>query len=95
MSNIATRRSGAALRRVLSITGLAALLAAVTTGIGFGATLWARHASVRSMGQLAVLGFAGTFLTGTLLWPMVRRLMEELVARRRTAREVPEPEAEL
>ena len=64
------------LGRLLRTTGFAALLAALTTASGFGATLGARHAGVRSMGQLAVAGFACTFLAGTVLLPMVRRLLE-------------------
>lgn len=70
------------LGRVLRTTGFAGLLAALTTAIGFGSTLWARHAGVRSMGELAVAGFICTFFAGTVLLPMARRLMEGLSRRK-------------
>ncbi len=62
--------------KVLFTTGSAAVLASVTTGIGFASTLIAHHNGIKSMGQLAVVGFAGSLLASTVLFPAVLRVLE-------------------
>ena len=66
---------GSVLKVVLT-TGAAAVLASLTTGIGFAATLIAHHNGIKSMGQLAVVGFAGSLLASTVLFPAVLRVLE-------------------
>ena len=62
--------------KVVFTTGTAALLASLTTGIGFAATLIAHHNGIKSMGELAVVGFLGSLLASTVLFPAVLRALE-------------------
>ena len=62
--------------KVVFTTGAAALLASLTTGIGFAATLIAHHNGIKSMGELAVVGFLGSLLASTVLFPAVLRALE-------------------
>lgn len=62
--------------RVVATTGLAALLAAATTAIGFGTTLLSHHLGIRSMGELALAGFTSAFVACSVLLPAFLRLLE-------------------
>ena len=62
--------------RVVSTTGSAALLASTTTAIGFGTTVTAHHAGINSLGWLAVIGIASTFVGSTIFFPSVLHLLE-------------------
>lgn len=61
---------------LIRTTGAAAMLASVTTGIGFASTLVAHHNGIKSMGELAVVGFVATLLASTVLFPAVLRVLE-------------------
>ena len=62
--------------KVVRTTGSAALLASLTTTIGFGSTILAHHAGVRSMGELALLGFTCAFVASTVFFPALIRAFE-------------------
>ena len=64
--------------KVVSTTGTAALLASITTGIGFGATIIAHHGGIKSMGQLALVGFTAMLIASTVLFPAILQLLEQL-----------------
>ena len=70
--------------KVVMTTGAAAVLASLTTGIGFAATLIAHHNGIKSMGELAVVGFTGSLLASTILFPAVLRVLERTQADGRT-----------
>lgn len=57
--------------RTLSLgsTGPAALLASLTTCLGFGATLLAHHRGIQSMGALALVGISATLLVTVFVLP--------------------------
>ena len=61
---------------VLRQTGLAALIATLTNGAGYGALLVAHHEGLRSIGQLAVLGVICTSIGTTVLFPALLALLE-------------------
>lgn len=61
---------------VVSTTGSASFLASGTTGIGFGAAVTAYHYGVQTMGWLAIIGFTCTFLSTTVFFPALLRLLE-------------------
>lgn len=63
--------------KVVATTGTAALLASVTTGIGFAATIIAHHNGIKSMGELALLGFGCTLIASTALLPAVLQLLDQ------------------
>jgi predicted RND superfamily exporter protein len=65
-------------RLVIRTTGMAALLASATTGIGFGATLISHHVGLQTLGSLAVTGIAVTFVASTLFFPCFLILIEKL-----------------
>ena len=62
--------------RVVRTTGSAAFLATATTAVGFGATITAHHTGVRSLGQLALLGLGAAFISSTLFFPCLLRVLE-------------------
>ena len=64
------------LPKVIATTGAASFLATGTTAIGFGAAVTASHAGVQSLGWLAIAGFACTFISSTVFFPAVLRLLE-------------------
>lgn len=61
---------------VLRTTGTAALLASVTTGIGFGSSLISHHLGLKSLGTLAVIGISATFVASTVFFPCLLSLLE-------------------
>lgn len=75
---------------VVSTTGSASFLASATTAIGFGAAITAHHLGVRSLGSLALIGFSCTFVSSTVFFPAVLRVLE-LSSRRSRARDAAWP----
>lgn len=77
------REEGAgSLALVVRQTGLAALLASLTTAVGFGASLVSHHVGLRSMGWLAILGIACTFVAATLFFPAFLALRERSIVQK-------------
>jgi len=64
------------LARVLRSTGFAAVVATTSNAAGYGAMLVARHAGLRSVGLLAVLGVTSTFVGTTVFFPALLALLE-------------------
>ncbi|MEM9489132.1 MAG: MMPL family transporter, partial [Myxococcota bacterium] len=71
-----TRAGPGSLRRVLATTGVAVMLASLTTAIGFGATIIARQGGLRSMGLTAAVGALCAFALATIVLPAALRLLE-------------------
>jgi predicted RND superfamily exporter protein len=66
---------------VVRRTGMAAFLASVTTAVGFGSSLVSHHQGLRTMGWLAILGIACTFVAATLFFPAFLSLRERSILR--------------
>jgi predicted RND superfamily exporter protein len=64
------------LGHVLRHTGLAAVVATVANAAGYGSLLVASHEGLRSIGTLAVLGVACTFMGTTVFFPVTMALLE-------------------
>ncbi len=64
------------LSTVVRTTGMAALLASLTTGVGFGSSLISHHVGLKSLGALAVIGISATFLANTIFFPCLLSLLE-------------------
>lgn len=64
---------------VVRRTGVAALLASLTTAVGFGSSLVSHHVGLRSMGWLAILGIGCTFVAATLFFPAFLALRERSI----------------
>lgn len=80
------------LGHVVRHTGWAAVVASMSNAAGYGALLIAHHHGLRSIGQLAVLGVASTFLGTTVFFPAVLALLERWRLRTsRTSGEQPAP----
>ena len=74
------REEGAgSLALVVRHTGMAALLASLTTAVGFGSSLFSHHVGLRTMGWLAILGIACTFVAATLFFPALLSLRERSI----------------
>jgi uncharacterized protein len=71
---------------VVRRTGAAAALASLTTAVGFGSSLVSHHVGLRSMGWLAILGIACTFVAATLFFPAFLSLREAGIQRRHSRR---------
>jgi predicted RND superfamily exporter protein len=68
------------------LTGMATLLASLTTAVGFGSALVSHHLGLRTMGLLAASGISTTFVTATIFFPCLLVLVEWVsgrIARRR------------
>ncbi len=61
---------------VIRRTGMAALLASLTTAAGFGSSLISHHYGLRTMGMLAIIGISATFLSATIFFPCLLSLLE-------------------
>ncbi len=61
---------------VLRRTGVAALLASTTTAVGFGSSLVSRHVGLQTLGILAIIGIASTFVAATVFFPALITLVE-------------------
>ena len=63
---------------VLRRTGFAALLASLTTAVGFGSSLISHHAGLRSLGMVAIIGIGATLIAAVVFFPSVLVLIERL-----------------
>jgi predicted RND superfamily exporter protein len=64
--------------RIMRHTGLTAVVATCSNAAGYASMLIARHAGLRSVGLLAVVGVLCTFLGTTILFPALIELRERL-----------------
>lgn len=62
---------------VLKHTGAAALLASITTAVGFGASIVAHNLGLKSLGFTAMLGIGVTFISAVFLLPSLLTLIEK------------------
>jgi predicted RND superfamily exporter protein len=69
-------RGPGSLRFVLRHTGAAALLASLTTGVGFGSSLVSHHLGLRCLGTLAIIGISFTLISATVFFPALLALLE-------------------
>lgn len=65
---------------VLRHTSPATLLAAATTMVGFGAMIVARHAGIRSVGELAILGISTTYVCTSIFFPLALQVVGKRLA---------------
>ncbi len=63
-------------RLVIRTTGMATLLAYLTTGIGFGSALIAHNVGLKSLGMLAAIGISITFTATVLFFPCFLSILE-------------------
>jgi predicted RND superfamily exporter protein len=63
---------------VIRNTGAAAMLASLTTAVGFGSALISHHMGLRTMGMVAVIGIGATFVAAVLFFPIGLTLIERL-----------------
>jgi len=63
---------------VVRRTGVAALLASLTTGAGFGSSLISHHLGLKSLGSLAIVGITATLLTATVFFPCLLAALEAI-----------------
>ncbi len=75
--------------RIMRSTGITAVVATCSNAAGYASMLIARHAGLRSVGLLAVVGVVCTFLGTTILFPSLIELRERL-----TGGGIPPPEGE-
>jgi len=68
------------IRAVLSSTGEHITMGALTTAIGFSGLLLSFHPGLQSIGELAVVGIAATWVSALLFLPAVLQWMEDRVA---------------
>jgi predicted RND superfamily exporter protein len=66
---------------VVRRVGAAALLCSLTTAVGFGSSLISFNVGLQSLGALAVLGIAATFLSDIVFFPCLIRLLERRQAK--------------
>ena len=64
-------------------TGVAALLASLTTAAGFGSSLVAHVPGLRSLGTLAMTGIGATFVAAVIFFPCLLVLIEKVRSRTR------------
>ena len=69
------REGTAGLPAVFATTGVAALLASVTTTIGFGTAVTAHHLGIRSFGWFAIAALTSAFVAATVLLPALLMLL--------------------
>jgi uncharacterized protein len=77
--------------KVVSTTGAAGILASATTAIGFGSTIIAHHNGIKSMGELALTGFATTLIASTVFFPCVLFVLERFGKGKTVPAADPEP----
>jgi predicted RND superfamily exporter protein len=68
---------------VVRRTGMAAMLASLTTGVGFGSSLISHHLGLKSLGSLAIVGISATLLTAVVFFPCLLAVLESLKNHRR------------
>ena len=69
------------LPRIMRHTGVTAIVATASNAAGYASMLIARHAGLRSVGFLAMVGVACTFLGTTILFPALIELRERMLKR--------------
>ncbi len=69
------------LPRIMKHTGLTAIVATCSNAAGYASMLIARHAGLRSVGFLAIVGVVCTFLGTTILFPALIELRERVLKR--------------
>ncbi len=73
------RAEGAgSIRLVVRYTGAAALLASLTTGVGFGSSIVSHNQGLKSLGSLAVIGIVATFAAAVVFFPCFLSIIEGL-----------------
>lgn len=77
--------------RIMKHTGLTAIVATCSNAAGYASMLIARHAGLRSVGLLAVVGVVCTFLGTTVLFPALIELRERLSGKGIDAEPKPDP----
>lgn len=65
------------LSKVMSTTGIAAILASVTNAAGFIGLTFCSHGGLRSMGVVACIGLATSLVTTLVFLPMILHYLEE------------------
>lgn len=80
--------------RIMRHTGLTAVVATFSNSVGYASMLIARHAGLRSVGMLAVVGVVCTFLGTTVLFPALIELKERIKGQRPTVAPLPETKPE-
>jgi predicted RND superfamily exporter protein len=81
--------------RIMRHTGVTAIVATCSNAAGYASMLIARHAGLRSVGLLAIVGVVCTFLGTTVLFPALIELRERLLKRGLTLPgQTPHPPAE-
>jgi len=63
--------------KVLQSTGSAVLLSSLTTMVGFGSLIIARHKGLNSIGILAIIGIASCLLSSVIFFPSLLQLIED------------------
>lgn len=69
------------LPRIMRHTGVTAVVATASNAAGYASMLIARHAGLRSVGLLAMVGVGCTFLGTTILFPALIELRERILKR--------------
>lgn len=64
-------------------TGVAALLASLTTAVGFGSSMVSHITGLRSMGVLAMTGIGATFLAAVIFFPCLLSILDMVRSRTR------------
>lgn len=67
--------------RIMRHTGVTAVVATCSNAAGYASMLIARHAGLRSVGLLAIVGVVCTFLGTTILFPALIELRERILKR--------------
>ncbi|MCP4677941.1 MAG: MMPL family transporter [Deltaproteobacteria bacterium] len=70
------------IRLVVRYTGAAALLASLTTGVGFGSSIVSHNQGLKSLGSLAVIGIVATFTAAVVFFPCFLSIIEGLKNKR-------------
>ncbi|HKY64316.1 MAG TPA: MMPL family transporter [bacterium] len=73
------------LPKVLTTTGVSALLASMTNAAGFFGLVFCTHGGLRSMGQVAAIGLGTCLITTLLYLPMILKFFEDRKLRRQAA----------
>ena len=69
------------LRHALTTTGVAVVIAAATTGVGFVGMMIVSHKGLQSIGVLAVIGILACLLGALITLPLILSLFESIKAK--------------
>jgi predicted RND superfamily exporter protein len=67
---------------VVKNTGAAALLASLTTAVGFGSSLISHNVGLKTMGSLAIVGIGSTFAAAVIFFPALLTILERITNNR-------------